>query len=102
MKIEVLYGELANLYGDLFNIRFLEQSLDNVTIYYTGINEKPHFTYENIDLIYMGPMMERYQEIVIDRLKPYKEKIKELIENEQVFLITGNAIEIFGDRKSVV
>lgn len=39
MKIEVLYGELANLYGDLFNIRFLEQSLDNVTIYYTGINE---------------------------------------------------------------
>lgn len=98
MKIEVLYGELANLYGDLFNIHFLEKSLDNVEVYYTGINDKPRFVDSDIDLIYMGPMMERYQEIVIDRLKPYKERIKELISNNKVFLITGNALEIFGSK----
>lgn len=29
---------------------------------------------------------------------PYREKIKELIENDVVFLITGNALEIFGSK----
>ena len=44
----------------------------------------------------MGPMMERFQEIIIKKLKPYKEQIKKLIENDTIFLITGNALEIFG------
>ncbi len=98
MKIEVLYSELANLYGDLFNIYYLEKTLKDVKIYYTSINDEPHFINENIDLVYMGPMMERYQEVVINRLKPYKNKIKELIEKDKVFLITGNALEIFGSK----
>ena len=36
------------------------------------------------------------QEKVINKLKPYKERIKELIDENVVFLVTGNAIEIFG------
>jgi len=44
----------------------------------------------------MGPMTEKMQEKVIKKLKPYKDKIQELIENNVVFLITGNALEIFG------
>lgn len=98
MKIEVLYPEIANLYGDLFNIKYLEQTIPNLKVYYTNLNETPHFVNEKIDFIYMGPMMEKYQEVVIKKLKPYKKKIKELIENNIMFLITGNALEIFGKK----
>lgn len=98
MKIEVLYSEVANLYGDLFNIKFLEENLNNAKIYYTSLDEKPRFVSEKIDLIYMGPMMERYQEVIINKLKPYKDQIKKLIENDTIFLITGNALEIFGSK----
>ena len=58
MKIEVLYPEIANLYGDLFNIYYLEKTIPNLKIYYTHLNETPHFVNEKIDLIYMGSMME--------------------------------------------
>lgn len=98
MKIEVLYSEVANLYGDIYNIHYLEKCLPDTTVYYTSLNDKPKFTKEKIDLIYMGPMMEKHQEIVIEKLRPYKDKIKELIENDTVFLICGNAVEIFGSK----
>lgn len=98
MKIEVLYSEVANLYGDLFNIKYLEKALPDAKIYYTNLNDKPQFVDQDIDLIYMGPMMERYQEKVIEKLKPYTNRIKQLIENDKVFLITGNALEIFGSK----
>lgn len=98
MKIEVLYNDVANLYGDLFNIHYLEKTIPNVKVYYTGLNDKPKFIDEKIDLIYMGPMMERFQEVIIRKLRPYKNKIEELIEKDIVFLITGNALEIFGNK----
>lgn len=98
MKIEVLYSEAANLYGDLFNIKYLEQTLPEAQVIYTGLNDTPAFVSEKVDLIYMGPMMERFQEVIIEKLRPYKEKIKELIEQDVVFLITGNALEIFGSK----
>lgn len=98
MKIEVLYSEVANLYGDLFNIKYLEKTLPDATIYYSSLNDIPHFVDEDIDLIYMGPMMERYQEKVIEKLKPYTDRIKQLIEEDKLFLITGNALEIFGSK----
>lgn len=98
MKIEVLYSEAANLYGDLFNIKYLEQTLPDAQVIYTGLNDTPAFVSEKVDLIYMGPMMERFQQVIIEKLMPYREKIKELIENDVVFLITGNALEIFGSK----
>lgn len=98
MKIEVLYSEVANLYGDLYNIKYLEDTIKDVTVYYTSLNETPKFVSEDIDIIYMGPMMERYQEIIINKLKPFKRRIKKLIESDKIFLITGNALEIFGKK----
>ena len=44
----------------------------------------------------MGAMTERMQERVIQKLLPYQERIKELIEKNVVFLFTGNAIEVLG------
>lgn len=95
MIIEVLYPEVGNLFGDLANISYLEKSV-KCKIIYTKINEEPHFVKNQVDLIYMGSMTENSQEIVIKALRNYKEKIDKLIKENQFFLITGNAVEVFG------
>ncbi len=96
VKIEILFSEVCNLFGDLFNIKYLEKSIKDVKCIYTKLTEEPRFVNEDIDMIYMAPMTEKTQEMVIKKLLPYKEKIKELIENNKIFLITGNALEVFG------
>lgn len=97
MKIEVLYPEFGNLYGDISNITYLKKCLPDAEIIETNINDTPAFNSQDIDMIYLGPSTERQQEIIIDKLKPYKNKIKELIENNVVFLFTGNSLEILGE-----
>lgn len=98
MKVEVLYPELANLNGDLGNMRYLEKCLMDAEFIETEINSEPAFVKsDDISLIYMGTLSENGQEIVIQKLKQYKERIVELIENGQVFLLTGNSVEVFGE-----
>lgn len=93
--IEVLYPEYGNLFGDLMNIRYLEKCIPDVTIIYTSLNDIPVFTKEKVSMIYMGPMTEQQQELVIQTLSPYKEQLKDEIKRNTVFLLTGNAMEIF-------
>ena len=97
MKIEVLYPEYCNLYGDTGNIRYLKECLTDANFIYTSLNETPHFCSEEINLIYIGPTTENFQEEIIQLLKPYKDKIIEQINNNVIFLATGNAMEIFGE-----
>ena len=96
MKIEILFPEFCNLYGDMFNMKYLKKCLPNAEFIETALEEEPAFVKENVSLIYLGPMTEKTQEKVISKLLPYKEKILELIENNVVFLFTGNAIEVLG------
>ncbi len=97
MKIEILYPEFCNLNGDMGNVKYLKKCLPEAEFIETAIDEDPAFcTQENISLIYMGTLSERSQEIVIKKLMPYKQKIEELIENGQVFLFTGNSVEVLG------
>ena len=46
-------------------------------------------------MIYMGPMTEKQQELAISALRPYKSRLEELIEEGCVFLMTGNAMEVW-------
>lgn len=96
MKVEVLFPEFCNLYGDMSNIKYLEKSVKDIEIIYTALNATPVFLSQDIDLVYMGPMTEKTQEKIIKKLLPYKGRIEELIANNKVFLFTGNAFEIFG------
>lgn len=97
MKIEVLYSELCNLNGDLANMKYLQQCLPTSQFIYTSILDEPKFVKEKVDLIYLGPMSEPTQEVVLKKLELYKNKIKELIENGTTFLIVGNALDLFGN-----
>lgn len=96
LKIEILFPEFCNLYGDISNMKYLKKCLPNANFIETAFDEEPCFVKEKVNFIYLGPMTENMQEKVITKLKPYKERIEELIEENVIFLITGNAIEIFG------
>lgn len=96
MKIEILYKDLTNIYGDNGNIKILEKNLPDAKFIYTQINEKPYFANNKVDMIYMGSMPEEYVEIIINALKKYTKRLKELIENNTVMLFTGTAFELCG------
>ena len=96
MKIEVLFPEICNLYGELENIGYLKKSMPDIEVVETAITDEPLFVTEEPDLIYMGTMTESAQLLVIDKLSAYIERIEELIGRGVNFLITGNALEVFG------
>lgn len=96
MKIEVLFPEVCNLYGELGNISFLKKSCPEIEIVETSLKDEPLFIREVPDLIYMGTMTERAQLIVLEKLMGCKERLAQLIEDGARFLITGNALELFG------
>ncbi len=92
--IEILFEEICNLYGDQGNVNYLEQNFDNIIK--TSYIEEPYFVKNDVKMIYLGPMSEKNKIKVLNKLKQYKERIKELIDNNVIFLFTGNAFEILG------
>ena len=97
MRVEVLFPEFGNYFGDGGNIRFLKACAPDIEIINTDNRSVPYFVNEDIDMIYIGSMSERKQKIAYERLLPYKEKIKQLIDKGVIFLVTGNAVELFGN-----
>ncbi len=96
MVIEYLYPEIANLFGDSANFKYLKQSLPEAEFVETALNDTPAFATRHVDLIYMGPMSENHQVLALSRLRPYRETLAELVENGTHFLMTGNSFELFG------
>lgn len=97
MKIEILYPEFCNLYSDISNMKYLRQCLPEAEFIETTIDLVPTFVTEKVDLIYLGAMTEKTQEKLIAKLREYKDRIKELINDGVNFLFTGNSFEILGE-----
>lgn len=95
MKIEVLFSEVCNLNGDYQNVEYLRQTLPEAEFVFTALTQEPFFAAVRPDMVYMGTMTEATQRRVIDKLMPYKARIEALIEDGVVFLITGNACDVF-------
>lgn len=94
--IEILYPEFCNLFGDMGNVRFLKKCLPDAQFIETKLHEKPYFLSHKVSLVYMAPMSESTQEKVIGALLPYREEIHRQIDGGTSFLVTGNALEVFG------
>ena len=94
--IEVLYNEFGNMYGEVYNPMFLEKSCDEIKLIYTKLGEEPYFTKHKVDMIYISNLRDSKIYDILDELKKYKSKLNEMIEDNVVFLLTGNALELFG------
>ena len=94
--VEVLFSEFGNMYGEVYNPMFLEKSCSKIKLIYTKLNEEPYFMKHKVDMVYIGNMRDLKMYDILDKLKQYKKKIKEMIEDNVVFLLTGNALEMFG------
>lgn len=100
MKITIahLYYDLMNLYGESGNIKALKQQLEHqdieVTIKFLTITDQLDF--EKYDLIYIGAGTDNNKKLVLKHLLKYKTDIKKAYEKNKYFIITGNAIDLFG------
>lgn len=98
IKIAHLYYDLMNLYGENGNVRVLAKTLENqgfnVLVKFLSIEDNIDFN--DYDFFYIGTGGEENQLLVLDHLRKYKNEIKKAIENGKYFIVTGNAIELFG------
>lgn len=97
MKIEILFPEFANLFGDCWNHRYLKECLPEAEFVETAFADEPAFVNGDVQMVYMGAMTEKSQERVIEKLMPYRDRIQQLIDGGTVFLMTSNAGEVFCD-----
>ena len=95
MIIEVLFDEICNLYGDPQNAKYLSLSLPDSQVVRTSLDSEPYFANNRPDIILIGSMSDSMYCNVIEKLKRYKQRIIDLIEEGVVFLVTGSACEVF-------
>lgn len=97
-KIAHLYYDLLNLYGENGNVRYLKNRLEeqdiSVEVSFLSIDDKIDFS--SYDLFYIGSGSEENQYLVLQDLLKYKDDIKKALRANKFFLITGNALELFG------
>jgi CobQ-like glutamine amidotransferase family enzyme len=98
LTIEMLFPEIANLHGDNANIDYLAQCRPDARVLRTGLTDTPEFAARPVDLIYLGALTEEGQLKAIERLRPYRDRIAELIDAGTSFLFTHNALEVLGAR----
>ena len=96
-KVELLFPELCNIYGESYNVEYLRRCSDEIEVINTNHMDTPAFVNEDVDMIYLGCTTERKQEQIIGILSQYCDRIIELIDKGVIFLATGNAVEIFGN-----
>ena len=75
MNIEILYPELCCLYGEKGNMMFLKQCLPEANFIETRLNDRPAFLDQNVSLCYIGSCSEQSQELLLDKLRPFKDEI---------------------------
>lgn len=95
MRIEYLYPELGNLFGDSANIKYLRACLPDAEIVMTHLGDEPAFV-TGADLTYCGSMTERGQLRALDALRPYSDALAAAIERGDRFIMTGNSFELLG------
>lgn len=107
IKIAHLYYDLMNLYGENGNVRALEKYLKaqglTVEINYLTISDKIDFN--KYDVFYIGSGNDDSFNLTLKDIKQYKSSIEKVI-NSKFFIVTGNAINLFGkvyiDKKNII
>lgn len=98
IKIAHLYYDLMNLYGEHGNILALTHHLEEhkirVITHYLSVEDDIDF--EKYDLFYIGCGNKEAFDLARRNILKYKKEIKKAMANKKFFLITGNALDLFG------
>ena len=86
MTVEILFGETANLFGDMQNMEYLKKTLPDAEFIETSLPDKPYFVDHTPDMLYMGAMTESTQRRVIEVLAPWRDRLADLIEGGTLML----------------
>ena len=94
-----LYYDLLNLYGENANTRCIKRALElnkiKVNVDLKSIGDKIDF--KKYDLIYIGSGSEEDLLLALDDIKTRKEELKKYIEEDKYLILTGNAMDLFGE-----
>lgn len=89
-----------NLYGESGNVkalkRFIERQGVDCEIHFLTLDDKIDF--KKYDFYYIGAGNEESEYIILSDLYKYKDDIKSAVEDGKMFLVTGNAMELFGEK----
>ncbi|MCD8088105.1 MAG: hypothetical protein LUE22_05925 [Oscillospiraceae bacterium] len=94
MTVEILYPELCNLYGDRGNMEYFKRCVPGQYIE-TSVESEPFFVSNQVDMVYLGSMSESSCDRILKRLMPHRERLRQMVEQDVVFLLAGNAAELF-------
>ncbi len=98
IKIAHLYYDILNLYGEDGNLKALSYALSTLNIEHKieklTINDNIDFML--YDFVYIGSGTEKNLILALQDIKKYTNDIKKYIENDKIFLVTGNALDMFG------
>lgn len=95
-RIEYLFPEISGVFGDQYNMTYLQKCSSEIEIISTSRRSRPAFADVDVDMIYLDTSTERMQEIRLEALRPYVKRIRQLIDAGTIFLLTGNAVELIG------
>lgn len=100
IKIAHLYYDLMNLYGESANVRAMKTFIEryDVPVEVSFLTLDDDIDFMAYDFYYLGSGSEANQVIVLEDLKKYASDIKKAIDSGKMFLVTGNAMEIFGKK----
>lgn len=94
MKVEILFPEVCNLYGDLQNAHYLARCCNGIEVVETDLKTTPRFLTEDIALVVICSTTEQGLRLAADALLPHREAIAARIDAGQLFLATGNAVDL--------
>lgn len=98
ISIAHLYYDLMNLNGESGNIMALKSHLEHqglkVNISFLTVDDQIDF--DKYDIYYMGSGSKENKLIVLKDIIKYQKEIEISIKNNKYFIITGNALDLFG------
>ena len=98
INILYLYPDLLNLYGDHANVSALEKYLEarGVKVNIDRADTDAPIDFSKYHMIYVGSGTENAIDRALALLTPYREQIKDFVEDGKMLLATGTATELFG------
>ena len=99
IRILHLYPELMNLYGDYGNLTIIANRIKKhgIEVRIDKREIQDPIIFEDYDFVYMGSGTEKNQLVALNDLRKYELYLKEYINDNNVVLFTGNAMELLGN-----